>query len=302
MKLDELATQLGLDLAGRIPQNIDFPFKITTSWAERIRPDNFCDPLLLQVLPQLSEQKIKNGYDDNPLRETDFVKLPGLLHKYRGKVLIEVSNRCALNCRFCFRRYVRTAVEDWQMVEQYLQSDPTIHEAILSGGDPLVIAQLKLQMILTMLSKIKHLKRIRIHTRIPVVMPELITRKWLRNLDASLLPIVMVIHCNHPQEINSKVARVLRLLRGYGITLFNQSVLLKGINDDSTTLIELSEKLFALGVIPYYLHQLDHVHGASHFAVGLKRAKRLHTALKHSLPGYLVPKLIRETLTEKKYL
>ena len=302
MKLNELATYLGLDFSGIIPDKIDFPFKITTSWAKKIRPGDLHDPLLLQVLPQLAEDEIVSGYSNNPLNETEFVKVPGLLHKYRGKVLIEASDQCALNCRFCFRRYLRGAVQDWQKVVAYLENDPTIHEAILSGGDPLVIPQRKLQMILKLLSQIKHLKRIRIHTRVPLVLPELITRKWLRNLDAALLPLVMVIHCNHPEEINDEVIRALQLLRSYGITLFNQSVLLKGINDQSEILIELSEKLFAAGVIPYYLHQLDRVQGASHFAVELTRARELHTVLKRSLPGYLVPKLIRETLIEKTYL
>lgn len=271
-----------------------FPYKTTKEFCSRMRAGNPNDPLMLQVVPQKAELKYVKGFVNDPLQEHQASPIPGLLHKYYGRVLLLTTNNCAANCRFCFRRNTREKVYNWSQVFRYIKNDATITEVILSGGDPLMLAEAKLSQILQKIAAIKHVKRLRIHTRVPVMLPKIITAKLIKVLRASRLPVVLVVHINHAQEIDRSVELALRKFLKVGIMIFNQSVLLRGINDSPDTLCALSEKLFALGVIPYYLHLLDQVQGAAHFYVGPKRAKKIVAAMQAKLPGYLVPKLVYE--------
>jgi EF-P beta-lysylation protein EpmB len=209
-----------------------------------------------------------------------------------------VTNDCAINCRFCFRRHSQDKITDWQKVYTYIKEHPTISEVILSGGDPLMLATDKLIDIIKQLAKISTVKRLRVHSRVPIAMPERI----IPRLTQTRLPIILVVHCNHPNEIDTSVARALRILQQTGVIIFNQSVLLKGINDNVDVLIALSEKLFEVGVLPYYLHILDKVKGAAHFYVNKNKAKQIYAEIKTKLPGYLVPKLVVETRDKKIYV
>lgn len=276
----------------------DFPLLVSESFVARIKPQDKNDPLLLQILPQKCELKMQRGFSQDPLCERKYSPYPGLIHKYHGRVLLLVTNVCAINCRFCFRRHSQEQVTNWRKIFEYINNDHTISEVILSGGDPLMLATKKLQGIIDKLAEISHVKRIRIHTRAPIVLPKLVVKKTLR----AKLPIILVVHCNHPNEINSEVAKALAWLRQQNIIIFNQTVLLKGVNDNCQTLAALSEKLFACGVIPYYLHILDKVQGAGHFYVGVGRAQKIYAEVQKLLPGYLVPKLVVEISGKKKYI
>jgi L-lysine 2,3-aminomutase len=275
-------------------QRKKFSFRVSREFASRIIANDEHDPLLLQVLPQEAEKFKVKGFVANPLCEEKFEPVPGLLHKYFGRVLLLVTDQCPLHCRFCFRRYTATKIQDWPKVFQYLTNDKTITEVILSGGEPLMLSESELQKIISKLVAILHIKRLRIHTRLPIALPSLITAALVKVLTSSRLPVVIVMHCNHPNEIDEKVAAAVRCLRDAGIMVLNQSVLLKGVNDSAAVLCALSEKLFAIGVLPYYLHLLDKVKGAAHFFVSPKRALQLLREVAESLPGYLVPKLVYE--------
>ncbi|MDR1056968.1 MAG: KamA family radical SAM protein [Coxiellaceae bacterium] len=297
--LQKLSHQISLGLHTKFLRDFqDFPLLVSKSFVSRIKPHDINDPLLLQILPQKCEYKNIPGYTFDPLREKKYSPLSGLIHKYYGRVLLLVTNRCAINCRFCFRRYLREEVIDWSQVFSYIRRDFTISEVILSGGDPLMLAAKELREIIDNLSNISHVKKIRIHSRIPIVMPERIGS----GLFNSQSPLILVIHCNHPNEINLAVKKALNVIRKKNVTIFNQSVLLRNINDDAKILIALSEKLFASGVIPYYLHIMDKVKGATHFYVGIKRAKEVYREMQKKLSGYLVPKLVLEVKGRKKYL
>lgn len=299
-----------------------FPFKVPRAFAQRIQPHNSRDPLLLQVLPQSQELIATEGYSIDPLRECEeHSPLPGVLHKYRGRVLLLITADCPINCRFCFRRHPETRQHipavAWPRVLEYLESDASINEVILSGGEPLVWQDEELVRLLQRLAAIRHITRLRIHSRMPLLVPTRITAALSAALHALPLPLVVVLHCNHAQEIDDEVVCALARLRcassgsggsaGAGnnsnsdsnivtsnITLLSQTVLLKGINNDAATLAALSEKLFAAGVLPYYLHLLDKVQGAAHFAVGEEEAKNLMMQLRQRLSGYLVPRLMRD--------
>lgn len=279
---------------------IDFPFKITNSFAKRIKKNDANDPLLLQVLPQEDELKEALGFITDPLAEKNIVHSPiaGLIHKYHDRVLLQVTDVCAINCRFCFRRYTRSKISDWQEVLLYIKNHTAISEAILSGGDPLMLDANELISIIKKLAKIPHIKRLRIHSRVPIVSPE----RFIPKLTQTRLNIILVVHCNHPNEIDEQVAQTINTLCRTGVTIFNQSVLLLGINNSAETLISLSEKLFSVGVLPYYLHMLDKVKGAAHFYIGIKQAKQIHALMREKLPGYLVPKLVIEIENRKKLI
>lgn len=276
-----------------------FPLRVSRSFVSRMQKGNIRDPLLLQVLPVAQEMKQVTGFTPDPLHEKDANPLPGLLHKYKGRVLFTLTGACAINCRPCFRRHFPYAENmpnkaGWEKVIHYIQADESIAEIILSGGDPLTIKDEGLQQLITYLEKIPHLSRLRIHTRLPVVIPERVTDELIRMLTESRLQSVVVIHCNHPNEIDSSVITAMKRLRNHGITLLNQSMLMRGVNDDVAILKKLSEKLFAMGVLPYYLHLLDPVAGAAHFWVEEPHAKEMIWQLAQQLPGYLVPKLVQE--------
>jgi len=298
----ELFELLQLDpalLPDAIAASTDFPLRVPRSFAARMQPGDVNDPLLQQVLPLGQELLAAPGYNSDPLEESNANPHPGLIHKYRGRVLLIVSSNCAINCRYCFRRHFpyqdnKPGRQDWQSVLDYIAADASITEVIYSGGDPLAAADRQLSWMTEQVAAIPHIKRLRIHSRMPVVVPSRIDQQCLAWLSSHRLQTVMVLHANHANEINGEVAEAVTRLRNAGITLLNQTVLLRGINDSAAALAALSERLFEIGVLPYYLHLLDKVTGASHFDLDEARAKALHRELLSQLPGYLVPRLVRE--------
>jgi EF-P beta-lysylation protein EpmB len=286
-----------------LPQAISaskqFPLKVPRGFIGRMEKGNRLDPLLLQVLPVDLEEKEVKGYGKDPLAEQQFNPIPGLLHKYQSRVLLTLTGACGIHCRYCFRRHFpysdnNPGKQGRNAVFEYIENDPTIHEVILSGGDPLTMSDHLLSDFVEKLATIPHLKRLRIHSRMPIVLPERVTEEFITWICKLRLKTVMVIHCNHAKEINAEVIHALNKLTQHGITLLNQSVLLKGINDTVEALKNLSESLFAAGVLPYYLHVLDKVQGAAHFDIDREIAKNLHAELSAQLSGYLVPRLVTE--------
>ncbi len=276
-----------------------FPLKVTQSFIARMEKKNPNDPLLRQVLPIGAECHDIAGYSSDPLQESRFNPIPGLLHKYHGRVLLTYISSCAINCRYCFRRefpYKKNnpGSAGWDNALEYVARDPSIQEVILSGGDPLVANDTVIKHFVDKLASISHVKRLRIHSRLPIVLPERITIEFVKAFTQSRLKPVMVIHCNHAAEINQEVKQAIRMLADAKVLLLNQSVLLKGVNDTPDILVNLSEALFDAGVQPYYLHALDKVRGTAHFDLERQAAIELHSAITRRLPGYLVPKLVCE--------
>lgn len=298
--LEELLTLL--NLKGLLPfaplVEPSFQLRVPRGFIARMRKADPYDPLLMQVLPLKKELFSPKSYSEDPLQERDKNYLPGLLHKYANRVLVVFSSACAINCRYCFRRHFSYADNNsgrkgWADIFAYIQKHAQINEIILSGGDPLTVNNHYLAAFIQEAEKLTQIKRLRIHTRLPIVLPERITQGFINALNTRLKTIV-VIHANHPHEIDETVETAIRALQCAGIVLFNQSVLLKNINDSCEVLKHLSEKLFSIGVLPYYLHLLDKVKGVSHFAVSRQRAKHIMQELATTLPGYLVPKLVEE--------
>lgn len=257
------------------------------------------DPLLRQVLPLGDETRDLPGFTKDPLQERHANPLPGLIHKYRSRVLLTFSGACAVNCRYCFRRHFPYAENSLgaaatEQVIDYLQQHPDINEIILSGGDPLATPDSRLAAHIRQLETLPQLKRLRIHTRLPVVIPSRINDELLGWLGNTRLHPVMVLHINHPNEMGQELRAALQRLYAHGIPVLNQSVLLKGINDNAHLLADLSERLFEQKVTPYYLHAFDPVAGAAHFALTDQQARDIYQQLLTLLPGYLVPKLVRE--------
>jgi EF-P beta-lysylation protein EpmB len=276
-----------------------FPLRVTRAYAARMQRGNARDPLLLQVLPHAHELLTVSGYGDDPLQEQHANPAPGLLHKYHGRVLLITTQSCAIHCRYCFRRHFpyadnKPSRAEWQQSIDYIANDSSIEEAILSGGDPLAVSNTHLTFLLRKLGAIPHLQRIRLHTRLPLVLPDRIDSTLLQLFGELKQQIVVVIHANHAQELDADTLAACQRLREIGCTLLNQSVLLHGINDDADSLTQLSERLFAAGVLPYYLHMPDKVRSTAHFDVADDTAQGLIRALQRRLPGYLVPKLVRE--------
>lgn len=276
-----------------------FPLLVPRGFVARMRRGDVRDPLLRQVLPLGEEELPVPGFSVDPLAETSCGPRPGVLHKYHGRALLVTTGACAVHCRYCFRRHF--AYQDlprgrqwWAEAVAYVRADPSLREVLLSGGDPFTLPDAQLAALADELADIPHLERLRVHTRLPVVLPSRIDDRLLAWLAGGRLAPVVVIHANHPDEIAEDVVSACRRLRDAGVTVLNQSVLLGGINDDAGVLAELSERLFRAGVLPYYLHALDHVAGAGHFLVDDQRARDLHRALAARLPGYLVPRLVRE--------
>jgi len=281
-----------------------FQLRVPRSFLERMKKGDVSDPLLLQVLPQIHETYIADGYNSDPLVESQVIPTPGLIHKYHGRVLLTVTGACAVNCRYCFRRhfpYGDNQINQLNLEKliTYIQSHKDIDEVILSGGDPLLANDKYLEKIIKQIAEISHVNTLRIHTRLPIVLPARITKSLIKTLTHSRLKIVMVIHCNHPQEIDAEVSSALSQLRQADMLVLNQSVLLKGINDCSEVMVKLSKKLFQSGTLPYYLHLLDKVQGAAHFDVSAKIGKMIIQQMMEQLPGYLVPKLVREVPGEQ---
>lgn len=297
-----LLARVGLDerwLPGAESGNALFEIRVPEAYLARIRHGDPNDPLLRQILPLTAETDSVAGFIDDPLEEATHTPRPGLIHKYQGRVLLIASPACAINCRYCFRRHFPYAENSpsraqWQETLDYLRDDPSINEVILSGGDPLASSDRRLAWLAERLAEIPHLKRLRIHTRLPVVIPDRVDEALLGWLAATRLQAVMVLHINHPNEIDDAVIDACNKLREAGVTLLNQSVLLRGINADIDTLAELSERLFSAGILPYYLHVLDPVAGAAHFDVPDSEAVELIKALRERLAGFLLPRLVRE--------
>jgi len=283
----------------------EFPLRVPRSFVARMRRGDPRDPLLLQVLPAAAEMAPAPGFTEDPLAEASASPVPGLLHKYQGRVLLVTTGACAVHCRYCFRRHFpyeehRPWGEGWRRALDYVAADPTVEEVILSGGDPLAVADHKLAELATTAAAVPHLRRLRIHTRLPIVLPERVDDGllgWLADgagMVTSRLRKVVVVHANHPREVDDEVLAALGRLRAAGVTVLNQAVLLRGVNDRVSVLRRLSEALFRAGVMPYYLHLVDRVRGAAHFEVDEVTARELVGGLTRELPGYLVPRLVRE--------
>ncbi|SEI54999.1 EF-P beta-lysylation protein EpmB [Allopseudospirillum japonicum] len=277
----------------------DFPLLVPEPFLQRMHVGRLDDPLLLQVLPQIQEINTQPQMQLDPLQEREYTPVAGIIHKYRGRVLLITQGACAINCRYCFRRHFpyqehTLSRAQWQASLQYIEERPDIHEVILSGGDPLATSDARLAYLTQAIAKIPHVKRLRIHTRLPVVIPQRIDAACLAWLADLPIQVVMVLHINHAQEIDAQVQAAVARLRALGVSLLNQSVLLAGINDSLQAQIDLSEALFACGILPYYLHTLDPVQGAAHFDYPDEQAQILVSELLAHLPGFLVPRLVRE--------
>jgi EF-P beta-lysylation protein EpmB len=271
-----------------------FKLKVPRGYVARMRYGDINDPLLKQVLPLIDETEEVEGFNFDPVGDFAAEKVPGLLQKYHGRVLLVTTAACAIHCRYCFRQHFDYKSLNIKTILNEIAADSSIKEVILSGGDPLNIIDSRLSELAYSLSEIPHVKRLRLHTRLPIVLPERVTDELLNWLTATNLQPVIVIHANHVNEIDEQVCLALKKLVDAGITVLNQSVLLRGINDKAIDLIELSESLFSCRVLPYYLHVLDKVQGAAHFEVAAETATTLLEQMRKALPGYLVPRLVKE--------
>ena len=297
----ELLRLLELDPA-QLPQALlpepDFTLRVPRYFIDLMRKGDPHDPLLGQVLPLAIEQQHVEGYALDPVDDQTAIRGPGILQKYHGRALMIASGACAIHCRYCFRRHYpyqeQALPRHWREAMNRLRSMHDVSELILSGGDPLTLSDQRLETLLEAAADIPQLRRLRIHTRLPVVLPNRITDRLAELLGNSHLRSVVVIHANHPNEITHDLARALARLARHDVVLLNQSVLLKSINDNADTLATLSESLFEIGVLPYYLHVLDPVAGAAHFDISEAHAAAIARTLRARLPGYLVPKLVRE--------
>ncbi len=278
-----------------------FPVRVPRPYLLRIAPGDPADPLLRQVLPLGIEEAIVPGFGADPVGDLAAHVATGVLHKYEGRVLLTATGACAIHCRYCFRRHfpyadANAARSRWRAALAHVAQDLSLSEVILSGGDPLTLSDEKLAEFVHGLKDLRHIKRLRLHTRVPVVVPSRVTAELVACLQSSPVPVAMVLHINHAQEIDEAVQEACARLAASRVILLNQAVLLAGVNDDLESLTTLSERLFAAGILPYYLHMLDRVQGAAHFAVDEDRALRLIEALRARLPGYLVPRLVREEI------
>jgi len=276
-----------------------FSLRVPRSYVARMRIGDANDPLLRQVLPLADEDVDAEGFGCDPVGDLAAMTRPGVLQKYRGRVLLTATGACAVHCRYCFRRHypyadANPAAEGWTQALEYIRADSSLREVILSGGDPLTLSDAKLAQLGDAVAAIPHVRRLRLHTRLPIVLPERVTAEFCEFIAATRLGCVVVVHANHANEIDGSVIDALTRLRESGATLLNQSVLLRGVNDDAGVLCALSEALFAAGVVPYYLHLLDRVAGAAHFEVEERIAVSIWEHMTRRLPGYLVPRLVRE--------
>jgi EF-P beta-lysylation protein EpmB len=298
----ELLALLGLEsLAASLSDEAaaGFPLRVPHAFVARMRHGDPADPLLRQVLPALDEERVVPGFALDAVGDGAARAARGVIRKYHGRALLVATGACAVHCRYCFRRHFpyaeeTAAAEGWREAVAAIAADPSIDEVILSGGDPLALATPKLAELTDALASIAHLQRLRIHTRLPIVLPERVDAPLLDWLRALPWPVAVVVHANHANEFDAGVDAAMGALRGAGATLLNQAVLLRGVNDAVDALAALSERAFAAGVLPYYLHQLDRVAGTAHFEVPDARARELHAALAARLSGYLVPRLVRE--------
>lgn len=298
----ELLALLGLE--GVVPDISEaaaqqFPLRVPHGFVAKMRHRDPRDPLLRQVLPLDDEMKPRPGFTFDAVGDGAAKAAAGVIRKYQGRALLVTTGSCAIHCRYCFRRHFDYAAETaaagrWREAVELIRSDAGIDEVILSGGDPWSLSTAKLTELTDALADIPHLRRLRIHTRLPVVLPERVDAPllaWMRSLP---WPVTVVLHANHANEIDCSVEQACGALRSTGATLLNQAVLLRGVNDSVDALAALSERSHEAGVLPYYLHQLDRVQGTAHFEVGDDEARQLHATLATRLSGYLVPRLVRE--------
>ncbi len=298
----ELLRQVGLaSLAEHadIPGADEFPLRVPRDYVRRMRHGDAQDPLLRQVLPLDLERRVVPGWGLDAVGDMAARQAPGVIQKYAGRALLIATGSCAVHCRYCFRKHFPYAEETaasaaWSAALEYLRAHPTVSEVLLSGGDPWSLATHKLAEFTEALRGIAHVRRLRVHTRLPIVLPARVDDELLAWIAGLHLPLTVVVHANHAAEIDDGVAAALARLRRVGATLLNQSVLLAGVNNQSADLIALSETLFDAGVLPYYLNVLDRVAGTAHFEVDEARALHLHAEMARALPGYLVPRLVRE--------
>jgi EF-P beta-lysylation protein EpmB len=276
-----------------------FTVFVPPSYLARIERGNPADPLLRQVWPAADEDAPAPGFTADPVHDAAFALQTGLLKKYAGRALMIVTGACAVHCRYCFRRhfpYAETPPSEaaWIKSLEAIDEDRSIEEIILSGGDPLTVTDERLDGLINRLADIPHLTRLRIHTRLPIMIPSRVTRPLIHCLTETRLTPIMVIHANHAQELDASVAKSLDRLRRAGVLLLNQAVLLRGVNDSVEAQVELNQRLIELGVTPYYLHQLDRVQGAAHFEVPIEEGRRIMAELRRRLPGYAVPQYVQE--------
>ena len=276
-----------------------FPLRAPRPYVARIEKGNWKDPLLRQLWPSYLEDQSPPDYSIDPLIESLSNPVPGLLHKYSGRVLLTPTAQCAIHCRYCFRRHFDYQLNTpsrsgWNGALNYIRQDHSIVEVIYSGGDPLAAADRHLAWLTKQIAQISHVKILRIHTRLPLLIPQRVNQTLVDWLTHTRLKVVLVLHVNHPKELDQQVISAINTLDANGITILNQSVILKDVNDNSRILAELSQALFSINVLPYYLHTLDKVLGVAHFDLREKEALRIIDELQKILPGYLVPRLVRE--------
>jgi len=299
---DDLLRLLGLsraDVAFSALPEAQFPVFAPAEWIARIRPGDPHDPLLRQILPLDAENHSVDGFSDDPLEENESSNTPGLLRKYNGRALMITTGRCAIHCRYCFRRHfpydaVSPPTDAWNAAIAEIHRDTQLCEVILSGGDPLTVVDQSLSRLAARLAEVPHLRRLRLHTRLPIVIPQRVDQHLLAWLGNCQLRPIVVVHANHPAEIDNHVAAALRRLVDRGVTVLNQAVLLRDVNDNADVQCQLCERLVDLGVMPYYLHQMDRVAGAAHFEVAPERGLEIIDALRKRLPGYAVPRFAQE--------
>ncbi len=281
----------------------DFPLLVPRGYADRIDRNNPADPLLRQVLPVDAEHQPTPGFTTDPVGDRAADEGRGLLHKYHGRVLLVLTGACAVNCRYCFRRHypyntASAGPREWKSAIAAIAADDSVSEVILSGGDPMMLSDALLAELVEAIEQIAHVRRLRIHTRLPIVIPERVTDQWLEWLRSGRLTKVIVVHANHASELDTHVGDALARLRATGATLLNQAVLLRGVNDSAEAQRALCERLVELGVAPYYLHQLDRVSGAAHFEVPVDEGREIIRQLRATLPGYMVPRYVQEIAGE----
>lgn len=296
--VDELLQFLGLpmDLV-ECRASKDFPFLVTRSFAQRMRHADAEDPLLRQVLPVAEELHNGEGYSTDPLDEVAAIQCQGVLQKYQSRALLVATPACAIHCRYCFRRhfdYQAPTQKWWHDARNELSQNQDLEEVILSGGDPLMLSNEMLAQMITDIEAMPQIQRLRIHTRLPIVLPTRIDSALLFLLQRTRLDVVVVVHCNHAQEIDESVIHACHQLRDSGILVLNQSVLLRGVNDASSVLADLSRALISCGVLPYYLHAVDHVASVAHFMVSDSHARKIMQELQARVSGYMLPRFVRE--------
>ncbi|MBD3612157.1 MAG: EF-P beta-lysylation protein EpmB [Hydrogenovibrio crunogenus] len=290
--------------ADDLPIDFDsaFPFKVPKHFANQIEKGNPNDPLLKQILPGLAEQDLYPGFSPDPVGDLAANPQPSLIHKYHGRALLIASPRCDIHCRYCFRRhfpYEQAKKQHWQAALENIAQDHSITEVILSGGDPMTLSENTLIELIHEVEAIPHVSTLRIHSRTPIVAPQKAHRPTLlKALSKSRLQTVLVVHCNHANELTPESADLMQQFRQSNVFLLNQTVLLKGINDSADTLSALSKKLFSQGILPYYCHLLDKVSGSGHFDVQKQQAWAIFEQLRQALPGYLVPRFVEEIAGE----